>query len=71
MKHAQADPGTRLMNQVRAGFISQGTSYTAWCRTQGIDPSQARQAIYGTWAGPKGLACKAKALQAAGVREAA
>lgn len=72
MNHpSAAEIGTRLMQEVRAGFILQGTSYTAWCRQQGIDPSLVRQAIYSTWAGPKGLQWRAKVLRAAGVKVAA
>ncbi len=61
--------GTKTMQQVRAAFILRGTTYTAWCRTQGIDPSLVRQAIFGTWAGAKGRAMRAKVLRAAGVRD--
>ncbi len=71
MPQPNTDPGTRLMQQVRAAFILSGTTYTAWCRTQGMDPSLVRQAIYGTWGGPKGRAVKAQVLRAAGVRAAA
>ncbi|MGE4439572.1 hypothetical protein [Achromobacter sp.] len=66
-----AELGTRLMQQVRGSFILQGTTYTAWCRSQGMDPSLVRQAIYGTWGGPKGRAIRAAVLKAAGVRDSA
>ncbi len=71
MSRTPTETGTRLMQEVRAAFILRGTSYTAWCRAQGIEPSQVRQAIYGTWAGPKGRAVRANVLRAAGVREVA
>lgn len=71
MKHPPIEPGTRLMQEVRAAFILDGTTYTSWCRSQGIDPSMVRQAIYGTWAGPKGRAMRALVLKAAGVKVAA
>ena len=71
MSRTPAETGTRLMQEVRAAFILRGTTYTAWCRGQGIEPSQVRQAIYGTWAGPKGRAVRANVLRAAGVREVA
>lgn len=64
-----AELGTRLMQQIRAAHILRGTTYTAWCRSQGMDPSLVRQAIFGTWGGPKGRAIRAKALKAAGVRD--
>jgi hypothetical protein len=57
------------MQQVRAAFILRGTTFTAWCREQAIEPSLVRQAIYGTWAGPKGRAVKARVLRAAKVTE--
>lgn len=63
------DHATQLMRQVRAGFVLQGTTYTQWCREQGVDPSLVRQAIYGLWNGPKGRACRTKVLRAAGVNE--
>lgn len=71
MTHSPTEPGARLMQEVRAAFILDGTTFTAWCRAQGIDPSMVRQAIFGNWAGPKGRAIKAKVLQAAGVKVAA
>ncbi|MFA5589819.1 MAG: hypothetical protein WDA70_03750 [Lysobacteraceae bacterium] len=71
MPQTDTDPGTRLMQQVRAAFILHGTTYTSWCRSQSIDPSLVRQAIFGTWAGPKGRAWRRKVLTAAGVKEAA
>lgn len=67
MNHLPSEPGTQLMQQVRAGFILQGITYTEWCRREGVDPSIVRQAIYGNWAGPKGRAIKAKVLRAAGI----
>lgn len=60
-----------LIKRIRAGFLVQDTTLTDWCRAQGIHTSAVRQAIYGTWAGPKGRAIKAKVLRAAGVRAAA
>lgn len=66
-----SESGARLMQEVRASFILAGTTYTAWCREQGIDPSLVRQAIFGTWAGPKGRAVRAKVLGAARLQEAA
>lgn len=64
-------PGQDLMNKVRAGMTLQNTTVSAWCRQHGVNPSAARQAIYGTWAGPKGQALRAQLLKAAGVRDVA
>lgn len=68
---SNGSPEERLMRQVKAGFVAQGTSYTRWCRENGIAASGVRQVIYGTWAGPKGKALKRRVLRAAGVKEAA
>ncbi|MGB3393229.1 MAG: hypothetical protein WA956_05685 [Stenotrophomonas sp.] len=61
----------KLITMIRAGFVMQGTSLTAWAKKQGYDPSAIRQAVYGTWGGPKGKAVRAQVLAAAGVKEAA
>ncbi len=63
--------GRDAMNRVKAGFILQNTTLKAWCRGNGIDPSAVRQAVYGSWCGPKGRAMRARVMKAAGVREAA
>ncbi|MBS0499367.1 MAG: hypothetical protein JSR74_03460, partial [Proteobacteria bacterium] len=68
MTHSPPEAGARLMQQLRAAFILEGTTYTAWCRAQGIDPSLVRQAVYGTWGGPKGRAVRAQVIRAAGLR---
>ncbi|MGH8386151.1 MAG: hypothetical protein ACRESJ_11730 [Pseudomonas sp.] len=64
-------PGHDLMIKVRAALLLQNTTLAAWCRQRSIHPSAARQAIYGTWAGPKGRAMRASILKAAGLKEAA
>ena len=64
-------PAKDAMNRVKAGFILQDTTFGAWCRANGIDPTAGRQAIYGSWNGPRGRAVRAQILKAAGVREAA
>jgi len=57
-----------LVQQVRAGFILRGTTMSAWARQHNLDPSTVRQALYGTWSGPKGRAVRAKVLKASGVQ---
>lgn len=64
-------PGRDLLAQVRAGFVAQHTTLAEWCRKNGTHPSAARQAIYGTWNGPKGRALRSKIVRAAGVRAVA
>lgn len=56
-----------LLAQVRAGFIARHTTLAEWCRAHGTHPSAARQAIYGTWAGPKGRELKEQLLAASGI----
>lgn len=70
MAHPTA-PGRDLLAQVRAGFVAKHTTLTEWCRKEGINTSAARQALYGTWDGPKGRAMRAKIVRAAGVRAVA
>ena len=40
-------------NKIRAAFVARGTSFHAWCKTEGIDPHNARKAVIGLWSGPK------------------
>ncbi len=63
-------PGRDLMHQVRAGLLLQNTTLADWCRKREVNASAVRQAIYGTWAGPKGRAMRTEVLKAAGVRGA-
>lgn len=64
-------PSQELLRQVRAGFTLQGTTLTEWCRENGTHISNARNALIGTWDGPKGRAMRAKIVRAARVRVAA
>jgi len=59
-----ADSTTNLA-AVRAGFIIQGTTFKAWCRGAGIDPSYAHYVVTGRHNGPKALALRTRILQAA------
>lgn len=62
-------PSKQLVNQVRAHFISQGTSLSAWCREHGHYPSNVRQALQGTWDGPKGRALRTQLCKEAGLMQ--
>jgi hypothetical protein len=64
-------PGKRLVRHVRIGFIQQGSTLNAWCTQHGISVSGARQALIGTWDGPKGQQLRARLLEASGVAPAA
>ncbi|HBP5178750.1 TPA: hypothetical protein L5670_000050 [Pseudomonas aeruginosa] len=58
-------PGKGLLDHVRAGFVARGTSLNKWCEEQGILYPNARQALIGSWNGPKGIALRERLIQAA------
>lgn len=60
-------PGPDLYLTVRAGFVTQGTSLTSWCKGRGISASNARAALAGAWNGPKGTKLREDLLEASGV----
>lgn len=61
-------PGLDLYRKVRAGFIvNKETTLKAWCRKNGVHVTGARQALIGTWNGPKGQALRGRICKAAGV----
>lgn len=55
--------------RVRAGFVVQGTSLTAWCKERGVKHQNARKALDEEWTGPKAKTLVAEILEAAGVTE--
>lgn len=64
-------PGKDLHQEIRAGFVRQGTTLTAWCKKNDLRLSNVRDAIMGGWDGPKGREIRAKVAKAAGVKVAA
>lgn len=46
-------PNIQRNNAVRAAFVARGTSFHAWCKSNGLDPHNARKAVLGIWSGPK------------------
>jgi hypothetical protein len=64
-------PGEDLLREVRAGFVMQGTTFSTWCTQQGINRSSARQALMGSWNGPKGRALRTRVVKAAKASAAA
>jgi len=48
--------GKERLQQVRAGFITQGLSLKAYCLDNDIDPSNASKALVGKWTGIKATA---------------
>lgn len=66
-------PSNDLYIRVRASFIQQDTTFTAWCRENNINRQNAIFALRGGWRGPKARALVARIIKAAGLsqREAA
>lgn len=60
-------PGPDLNREIKAGFILQGTSLSAYCKKHGLRLTNVRDAILGSWDGPKGRALRAQVAKAAGV----
>ena len=46
-------PGHELHRAVKAGFTYNGMTFASWCRANNVIPTNARQALLGSWAGPK------------------
>ena len=67
---SQHDPGLDLYLRIRSGFVRQGTTFGAWCRERGINRSNARQAVVGSWNGPKARALRQRLIKAARIQEA-
>jgi hypothetical protein len=63
--------GDDLMKKIRIGFIEQGTSFNAWCIAHNVSRTNATQAIYGAWNGPKGREMRERIMRAAGILKAA
>ena len=59
-------PSLDLHRQVRAGFVSKGTSLKRYCIDHDITPSNARDALIGRWNGPKGIALRKRLIKASG-----
>lgn len=64
------NPGEPLMLAIRAGFIQQGSNFSAYCRQNGIDRANARTAILGTWNGPAAQKLRNRISKAAGIQQA-
>lgn len=63
------NPSIDLYLRVRAGFVQQGTTLTAWCRAHGHDVSNARQALFGAWNGPKARELRTEIIKASRIKE--
>lgn len=61
-------PSPDLYLRVRAGFVQQGSSLSAWCRTHDVHRANAISALVGAWNGPKGRALRKQLIEASGIR---
>ena len=66
-REKQMNDRKKLYLQIRAGFVSRGSTLTEWCRDHALNPTNVRSAIYGVWDGPKGMAMLKSVCAAAGV----
>lgn len=60
-------PGKELYLKVRGGFVMNGSTLTQWCRSNNIQPQNARSCLAGAWDGPKGRELRKKLIIAAGL----
>lgn len=60
-------PSRDLYNRVRAGFVSQGSSLSAWCKNQGVKHQNAIHCLTGSWNGPKSQALRVQMMIDAGI----
>jgi hypothetical protein len=61
-------PSKQLYNSVRAGFVQQGTSLAAWCKSHDLKLQNVMTCLIGSWDGPKAKSLRAQVVQAANVR---
>ena len=61
-------PSAELMVIVRAGFVRNYTTLSAWCRRRGVKRENARKALLGEWNGPKAQALREEMFEAAASR---
>ncbi len=59
-------PGTILHGVIMGAFRSNGTSFEAWCKDNGVNTSVARTATYGQAGGEIGTALLDRIIDAAG-----
>jgi hypothetical protein len=63
------NPSHMLYIRVRAGFVAQGTTFTAWCRENHLARPNVASALIGAWNGPKGRAIRERVIRAARISE--
>ena len=67
IKSSTINPSQDLYRKVRAAFITQGDSFTGWCKREHVNPTNARAALVGIWSGPRGRSLRARIIKASGV----
>lgn len=60
-------PSAKLYDHVRAGFIAQGTTLTAFCRERNVAPANARCALVGSWNGPRAKRLRQELVDGSGI----
>jgi hypothetical protein len=55
--------------RVRSAFVAQGTTLTAWCKSNGLHIQNAHDALLGRWSGDGASALVSKVVAAAGLKE--
>jgi len=61
-------PGKELIQEVRAGFIRQGTTLGFYCRNNNIDGGNVYRLLRGEWNGDKAKALRSQIIEASGVK---
>lgn len=67
MSRTDIPAGNDLNRKVRIGFINQGTTLSAWCRSHNVTAASARAALIGSWDGKKGRALRESLIKASGI----
>ncbi len=60
-------PSLELHNLVKAGFVAQGLSLSAWCKSNDVKLSNIKQCLTGSWDGPKAKELRAKVILDSGL----
>lgn len=64
-------PSKTLYDQIKGSFVSNGQTFTAWCKQEQLNISNTRSAILGSWNGPKGQKVRKLAIKASGLAKTA
>jgi len=59
-------PGKQLIQEVRAGFIKQGTTLSEYCKKNKIDGGNVYRLLRGDWDGVKAKVIRSQIIEASG-----